>query len=399
MKILQIFTIILSFSISTHVYATEIIEELNVDDSPSTNSSPQENTAQVNKYFHKKIIAETFEEELAEDFELLGHTITPGTKKTLRWSSLQSPLGYPIELPVIIINGTEPGPVLSLTAAIHGDELNGIEMIRQVIHEIDPTQLKGVIIGIPIVNLEGFWRKERYIGDRRDLNRYFPGSPEGSYPARVAHTIFTNVIQHCDIVVDLHTGSFFRENLPQLRVDLKMEQVADLAGGFGAVTALQSVAPSGSLRGAATAIGIPAIVMEIGGPLSLEIDKVSVGVKSLRSFLLSVGMISKITLWPNPQPIFYGSEWLRADAGGILLNKVNLGDSITKGSVLAEINNPITNETHNVISTIDGTILGRAQNQFVSPGFALFHVGHKKSIQEIEQEIVKETQQAVVNDK
>lgn len=395
----HIFTLSISLVFCAQVFATEIIDENNTDDTPSINTSVNKTSTPENQQPPKKIIAETFQEEVAEDFKLLGHIIPPGTKKTLRWSSLQSPLGYPIELPVIIINGAQPGPVLSLTAAIHGDELNGIEMIRQVMHELDPTKLKGVIVGIPIVNLEGFWRKERYIGDRRDLNRFFPGSLDGSYPARVAHTIFTNVIQHCDMVVDLHTGSFYRENLPQLRVDLKMEQVADLAGGFGAVTALQSVAPSGSLRGAATAIGIPAIVMEIGGPLSLETDKVAVGVKSLRSFLLSVGMINKITLWPNPQPVFYGSEWLRADVGGILINKINLGDSITKGSILAEINNPITNETHNVISPIEGTILGRAQNQFVSPGFALFHVGHKKSVQEIEQEIDKESQQAVVSDK
>lgn len=398
MRISHVYVLLISLCICTHAHATEIIEETDTDDSPSISSSLKENATGKKLQPQKKIISETFEEEIADDFEILDHKIAPGTKKTIRWSSLQSPLGHPTELPVIIINGANPGPVLSLTAAIHGDELNGIEMIRQVMHEIDPTKLKGVIVGIPIVNLEGFWRKERYIGDRRDLNRYFPGSPDGSYPARVAHTIFTNVIQHCDIVVDLHTGSFYRENLPQLRVDLHMEQIADLAGGFGAVTVLQSVAPSGSLRGAASAAGIPAIVMEIGGPLSLETEKVAVGVKSLRSFLLSIGMISKITLWPNPQPVFYGSEWLRADVGGILINKVNLGDSITKGSILAEISNPISNETHHVISTIDGTILGRAQNQFVSPGFALFHVGHKKTVQEIEQEIVEETPQTVVNE-
>ena len=177
----------------------------------------------------------------------------------------------------MVINGANPGPVLCLTSAIHGDELNGIEMIRQIILELDPKILRGVVVGVPIVNLERFWRKERYIGDRRDLNRYFPGNPEGFYPERVAHALFTDIVQPCDMVIDLHTGSFFRENLPQLRVELTVESVAKLAKSFASITALQSISPPGSLRGAATKAGVPTIVMEIGGPLSLETDKVTVG--------------------------------------------------------------------------------------------------------------------------
>ena len=334
-----------------------------------------------------KIIKETFEAPTAKPFHLIGQTVLPGTLKALKWFSVQAPGGVSIGTPVIVINGSSPGPVLALTAAIHGDELNGIEIIRQVVHDIDPKKLKGVVVGVPIVNLEGFWRKDRYIGDRRDLNRFFPGNTKGSYPSRVAHSLFTDIINHCDMVIDIHTGSFYRENLPQLRVDLTVDQVADMADGFGALTALQSTAPTGSLRGAATAAGIPTVVMEVGGPLSLEPDKVTVGVKSIQTFLQGIGMIHKFKILPPPKPVFYGSQWIRSDSGGILITRVKLGESVKEGTVLAKVVDPVTNAETQVISPIDGTILGRAQNQFVSPGFALFRIGIRHTAEEIEEQL------------
>lgn len=381
MKNFLLFTILaLFFYYPLKAYSTEIIAEEHRTEVEQEREQPKS----------IKKVTEAFEEIAVGPFELIGHSIAPGQKKTLQWYSLQSPLGKLIEIPVIVINGNKPGPVLGITAAIHGDELNGIEMTRQIMHDIESDKLNGTIIGVPIVNLEGFWRKERYIGDRRDLNRYFPGNPEGSYPSRVAHSLFTNIIEKCDVVVDLHTGSFYRENLPQLRIDLNVDQLAELATKFGSITALQSKAPKGSLRGAATAAGIPTVVMEIGGPLSLEMDKVEVGVKSLRTFIESIGMIESITTWFKPQPVFYSSEWLRASAGGLLINQVSLGENVKKGDLLAEISNPLTNKTYPIYSPIDGTILGRAQNQFVSPGFALFHMGHKRSVEELEKEAVEQ---------
>ncbi|BCS95305.1 deacylase [Desulfoluna limicola] len=333
-----------------------------------------------------KIIKETFKAPEAKPFELIGQIVMPGTMETLKWFSVQAPGGVEVGTPVIVINGASPGPTLVLTAALHGDELNGIEMIRQVVHNIDPAKLKGVVVGVPIVNLEGFWRKDRYIGDRRDLNRYFPGNPNGSYPSRVAHALFTDIINKCDMVIDLHTGSYYRENLPQIRADLSVAQVADIAKGFGALTVLQSKAPSGSLRGSATAAGIPAVVMEIGGPLSLEPEKVADGVKSIRTFLKVMGMMDMFKFLPTPQPVFYGSQWVRAESGGILMTKVKLGGSVKEGDILAEVIDPISNEVDQVLSPINGTILGRAQNQFVSPGFALFRVGIRHTVEELEEQ-------------
>ncbi len=330
----------------------------------------------------------------AGKFKLIGNEIEPGTRRDLRWFSPQSPGGFPVATPVIVVNGRRTGPVLCITAAVHGDELNGIEIARRVFQDLDPEKLRGVVVGVPIVNLEGFWRRDRYIGDRRDLNRYFPGSPEGPYPGRVAYALFSEIIQHCDAVVDLHTGSFYRENLPQLRVDLSVKAVADLAKGFGALTALHSPGPPGSLRGAATAAGIPTIVMEIGGPLSLEPEKVEQGVKSLQTFLHTIGMTDRAWSWSHPQPVFYSSDFVRAEAGGILINIVELGARIKVGDVLAEIIDPVSNSVYEVKSPSNGTILGRAQNQFVSPGFAIFRIGYEKSLEELEEKAEEQKEKA-----
>jgi predicted deacylase len=162
---------------------------------------------------------------------ILGTDVEPGTAHRLSWSATELFEGVPVSTPVLVVNGALPGPTLCLTAAVHGDELNGIEMVRRVMHDLDPTDLSGAIIGIPIVNVQGFRRGSRYLPDRRDLNRYFPGNPTGSAAARIADSFFTNVVSQCDALVDLHTGSFERANLPQIRADLRNPDVMTLTQG------------------------------------------------------------------------------------------------------------------------------------------------------------------------
>src|SRR5690606_30515697 len=163
---------------------------------------------------------------------------------------------------VLVAHGTEPGPTLCLTAAIHGDELNGIETVRRVLHDLEPERLAGTVVGVPIVNLQGFHRNSRYLPDRRDLNRYFPGNPTGSAASRIAHSLFSQVIRHCSALVDLHTGSFHRTNLPQVRGDLNDEAVVKLTAGFGSTVILHSSGGEGTLRRAAVDAGIPAVTLE-----------------------------------------------------------------------------------------------------------------------------------------
>jgi predicted deacylase len=258
---------------------------------------------------------------------------------------------------------------------VHGDELNGIEMVRRVMHDLTPDKLSGAVIGIPIVNVQGFRRGSRYLPDRRDLNRYFPGNPNGSAAARIAHSFFNNVVSHCDALVDLHTGSFERANLPQIRADLRDPDVVTLTQGFGSMVILHSTPAVGTLRHAATRAGIPAVTLEAGGPSQLELNEVKLGVKGIETLVNTLGMIHKRRLWGDPEPVYYKSSWVRADNGGILLSDVSLGSSVRKGDLLGTITDPMNNARTELRSPYAGRIIGMARNQVVMPGFAAFHVG------------------------
>lgn len=311
----------------------------------------------------------------AEPLYLLGTTVQPGTTARLNWAATELFDGVPVSTPVLVVNGVEPGPTLCLTAAVHGDELNGIEMVRRVMHDITPNRLSGALIGVPIVNVQGFRRGSRYLPDRRDLNRYFPGNPNGSAAARIANSFFTNVIANCDALVDLHTGSFERANLPQIRADLRNPDIVTLTQGFGATVILHSTPGVGTLRYAATRAGIPTVTLEAGGPLQLEMSEVKHGVKGIETLISSLGMTKRSRMWGAPEPVYYRSSWVRADAGGILLSDVSLGSSVRRGDLLGTITDPMSNQSIEVRSPYSGRVIGMARNQVVMPGFAAFHVG------------------------
>ncbi len=311
----------------------------------------------------------------ATPLALLGAVVPPGTYQRLSWTATELFEGVPVATPVLVVNGSAPGPTLCLTAAVHGDELNGIEMVRRVMHDINPSKLSGAVIGVPIVNLQGFRRASRYLPDRRDLNRYFPGNPNGSAASRIAHSFFTEIAMHCDALVDLHTGSFERANLPQLRADLRNPDVVTLTEGFGATVILHSEPSPGTLRHAATAAGIPAVTIEAGGPSVLELAEVKHGVKGIWTLLNALGMVRKVRLWGDPEPVYYRSTWVRANSGGILLSDVNLGSTVREGDLLGTITDPMNNASAAIYSPFTGRIIGMARNQVVMPGFAAFHVG------------------------
>ena len=359
---------------------TDILEDTTEDD----DSRSSEVAAAVEDMIepvavHERLVpladAVTAADGLAEPMEFLGSTIPPSTVRRLSWSATELFEGVPVTTPVLVVNGAEPGPTLCLTAAVHGDELNGIEMVRRVMHDITPEKLSGVVIGVPIVNVQGFRRGSRYLPDRRDLNRYFPGNPDGSAAARIAHSFFINVVAYCDALVDLHTGSFERANLPQIRADLRNPDVVTLTQGFGSMVILHSRPAVGTLRYAATEAGIPAVTLEAGGPSVLELGDVKLGVKGIETLLNTLGMIKRRRLWSDPEPVYYRSSWVRADNGGILLSQVSLGSTVRKGDVLGTITDPMNNARSELLSPYAGRIIGMARNQVVMPGFAAFHVG------------------------
>ena len=307
--------------------------------------------------------------------KLLGVEVPPSTTTRLNWTPSHSFSGMAIDTPVLAVNGAFDGPTLCLTAAIHGDEINGIEMIRRVMYNLDPTKLHGMVVGVPIVNLLGFSRNSRYLPDRRDLNRYFPGNPEGSMASRIAYGFFTDVIMQCNAVVDLHTGSFYRTNITQLRVDMSNPQAVEFAALFGDIPVLNTPGNSGSLRAAAVRAGIPTATLEAGEPMRMQVKVVEEGVAAINTLLDKNGMYPSFSLWAKPSPAFYRSSWVRANAYGILFSRTELGADVRSGDLLGEVINPITNERSEVVSELNGRILGMALDQFVLPGFAIYHIG------------------------
>lgn len=329
--------------------------------------------------------------EVVESFSILDNDVAPGSFRRLSWYPTETSAGLAEPTPVLVVHGVNPGPTLCLTAAVHGDEINGVEIARNLIYDLDPERLNGTVIGVPIVNLHGFRLGSRYLSDRRDLNRYFPGNPKGSSASRIAHSLFQSVILQCDYLVDLHTGSFRRANLPQLRADLNNEAVLNLTKGFGATVVLHGDGPDGSLRGAATAAGIPAVTLEAGEPMRVQPDEVSHGVKALRSLLNYLDMVPRFTLWGEPQPIYYKSRWVRAEDHGILTSQVKLGTRINEGDLLGIVVDPITNSRGEIRSPVDGRVIGMALNQSMRPGYAAYHIGIRKTEEQILEEADLET--------
>lgn len=322
-------------------------------------------------------------------FRILESAVLPGSKAQLEWNASQSFAGGEVISPITVVHGTRPGPVLCLTAAIHGDELNGVEIVRRVVNSLDPSQLGGTVVGVPIVNLFGFSRNSRYLPDRRDLNRFFPGSRYGSIASRIAHSFFVNVVRHCHSVVDFHTGSFDRSNLPQVRADLRLEDVREFTRGFGATTVLHSAGSKGMLRVAATQAGIPSVTFEVGGPGQLQPDEIGHGVQAIQTLLHKLGMTRDRPTWEEPQPFFYDSVWVRSNSGGLLLSEVQLGQRVQRGQKLGTVIDPIQNVEREILSPVFGRVIGMALNQVVLPGFAAYHLGEETS----EQQAVREATQ------
>lgn len=341
---------------------TEELESSGLDiKAPAVNDTEAENT----------LLGDVTEPTL----DILGTRIAQGEIRRLLWVAGETSYGSKLETPVYVIRGTKPGPVLCLTAAIHGDELNGVEIIRKLVSDISPKKLNGTVIGVPIVNLLGFTRGTRYLPDRRDLNRYFPGNPYGSSASRIAFSFFENIVRHCDLLIDLHTGSLTRTNMPQVRANLQIPEVLEFTTLFGSTAVLHSRKLQGNLRTAATDYGTPAVALELGEPGSLQKIHVEEGIEIIETVLSGLNMTRRRWKVGGSQPVFYSSRWVRVNTGGLLISSVEVGERVQEGAVLGSMVNPITNESFDVISPYSGRVLGMALNQFMLPGYAAFNIG------------------------
>ncbi len=313
-----------------------------------------------------------------DELDLLGGRIAPGSRARLDFETSESFAGSSVVTPVLVVHGQTPGPTVCLVAGIHGDELNGIEIVRQVFETLDPGQVSGSLVGLPVANLHGFRRSSRYLPDRRDLNRFFPGHPEGSSASRIAHALFQGVVTHCDALVDFHTGSFHRTNLPQIRADLARPEVEQLALRFGVRWIIHSPGQPGTLRRAAMDHGIPAITYEAGEPLRFHAGEITRGLLGVRQLLRALRMIDGDGASEEPTLIRRAS-WVRVADGGIFIPARDLADKVEAGDLLGTVTDPITNERSEIRSPSSGRIIGRALSQVVIPGFAVFHLGDENA--------------------
>ncbi len=322
--------------------------------------------------------------------ELLGKSVAPGEKRRLSLAATESFAGGSVPIGVSVARGVAPGPTLCLMGGVHGDELNGIEVVRRSLEEANPDELAGTLIGAPIVNVHGFRRGSRYLPDRRDLNRYFPGSRRGSSAARIAYALFENVIRRCDALVDMHSGSFWRTNLAQVRGDVNDPEVLRLLRGFGSPIVLHHAGRAGTLRRAAVEVGIPAVTYEAGEPMRFQRDEIERGVAGVRSLERALGMLATpasaadadgAALPPEPE-VLVRSRWVRVDDGGILTSEVRLGDRVPEGALLGRVIDPIDGHRVEVRSPLAGLVIGIAQDQLVIPGFAAYHLAMNPSASE-----------------
>ncbi|OUD16165.1 succinylglutamate desuccinylase/aspartoacylase family protein [Thioflexithrix psekupsensis] len=291
----------------------------------------------------------------------------------------------PIELPVHVINGKRAGPRLFVSAAIHGDELNGVEIIRRLLKQTALNHLRGTLIAIPIVNVFGLLNHSRYLPDRRDLNRCFPGSETGSLAARLAHIFMTEIVEHCDYGIDLHTAAFHRDNLPQIRANLDDPKTARLAHAFGVPVLLNSNLRDGSLREAAAEKGISMLLYEAGEALRFDEVAINAGVQGILSVMRELDMLPPRRRRKNCcEPfIAHTSDWVRAPHGGILRTEIELGKWVKKGDLLGIISDPFGQEEIDVIASRNGIIIGLTRLPLVNEGDALFHIASFKDSEQV----------------
>ena len=254
----------------------------------------------------------------------LGMEIQPGTKAQLNSMPITDFVGMRMAVPVWIARGERAGKTLAVSAGIHGDELNGIEIARRIFVETDPKQLSGTLVVLPVLNRHGFLAGSRYMSDRRDLNRAFPGSASGSSASIIANSVFPTIIRKADALVDLHTASDTRINLPQIRTDLSSPAALDLARYFGIGVVLNGAGPKGSLRRTALDAGIPAIIYEAGGVHVLQTEEIERGVVGVRNVMRHLGMVPSEAGTESPKATVYKkTRWLRVPPGaaGMFLDR------------------------------------------------------------------------------
>ena len=314
-----------------------------------------------------------------------GRTIERGSTQQILLKVSEFYTAQPVNIPVTVIRGREPGPTLFLAAAIHGDELNGVEIVRQVILGLSHEKIRGALICVPVVNRFGFLHHSRYLPDRRDLNRCFPGSATGSAAHRVAAAVFREIVQGADHGIDFHTAAIGRSNLPHVRADMSHPEVRRLATAFGAEFVLDDPGRGRTLRASATSAGVPCIAYEAGETFRFQRREVRKGIFGVYNVLSKLGMLDIPRREPRFRVIVKQAEWVRAERGGILDLATRPGDLLYEGDPVGSITNPFGREVVAIRSSLTGVVLGTTTIPMVNPGDAVAHVARlEKTLKVVE---------------
>jgi len=309
-------------------------------------------------------------------FEIAGQQVPAGERQTVQIPVSVLSDNTPMALPVHVVHGRSDGPVLFVSAAVHGDEIQGVEIIRRLLRRSRFRRLEGTLIAVPIVNAYGFISHSRYLPDRRDLNRSFPGSEKGSLASRLANLFLTEVVMRSDLGIDLHSAAVHRSNLPQIRIGKDAPKLDDLATSFGAPIVIQSPVRPGSLRAAAADHGVDVMLYETSEAWRFDEYAIRIGERGILAVMHQIGMASakKATRPKRPPAHSTKSSWVRAPEGGILRTHQKNGAAVAKGDLMGVISDSVGEAETEVIGPNAGIVIGRTNLPIVNQGDALFHI-------------------------
>ncbi|MGB5820088.1 MAG: succinylglutamate desuccinylase/aspartoacylase family protein [Saonia sp.] len=307
-----------------------------------------------------------------------GETVAAGESKLLNISIDRLPTGTLIDIPVYVFNAKKPGPTILIQAGLHGDEINGIEIVRRMLYEKRFQITKGAIIAVPILNIFGFIHFSRDVPDGKDVNRSFPGTKSGSLASRIAYHYVSEIMHQMDFSIDLHTGGSQLHNFPQVRYTGEDVDSIKLAKIFNAPFSFPSRLIRGSFRNAAFRMKKPTIVYEAGESMRFDDFAISEGMQGILNILSHFNMINKMALeyTERSNTIFLQDrKWLRAPTAGMFIPKITNGSTVEKGQQMGMVTDTYAKHTKKIKAPYDGFVFCINHQAVVNQGDALFHIG------------------------
>ena len=319
----------------------------------------------------------TYNIQDTKQIESFEHDLCPPGSQGHFWLKLVSdPFGMPLSIPILVARGSKPGPTLGLTAAVHGNELNGIPVIQRLFTEIDVNDLSGTIIGVPVVNVPSFFRKKRRFNDGVDINHIMPGKSNGNVSEIYAHRFIERLVRKFDVLIDLHTASHGRINSYYIRADMHKADTNELALLQNSDIIVHNPPSDGTLRGAADELGIPAITLEVGNPNTFQKRFIRSGIEGIHNVLCHLKMIKDEIEPPNnPAVICSNSYWIYTDRGGLLSVQADLLEQLKSGQEIAVIRDIFGRKIKEYSSPEDGIVIGKSISPVNQTGGRILHLG------------------------